>query len=1672
MTDIALFRTDHSLHEGSNKEKQYVGFAAANGIKSLIMADRCSLASAISFYKQCKEYSIEPIMGCLLSVYDPQKVYSAQNSRNAQFFSKLYSYLSALTGESIDEEFVKSNYETLEKEFVAPLRKTATSAVKALSTRQKETHLINVAVLNALGRSGLADTLMDQATQYGYLGAASKKKLVSSPRLTMFGATELPESYCANYFALYIAAKEQLSTGCSLDWGVLKTVALEILGGSHHHSSFVLALAETFADWEKSTIAAGSKKKGFGAIDSSFMAYMDQVAKSYNKLFDSKVKTEIVGSFVDAVVTDSGMFESTLSFAMPQALKSASGQVIAYASSKLHGLDASSLTMDEILAIFAEDSLLSKAGSVFNYNSVAAEIVLMNILEASSGALKPYPLALDLNDGEFSRAVRELETQVLYPDLLSAAATYKEKNEGCYSDITLFANTQEGYLNVKRLISLSFMEGQTPDLIETKNNKRKVNSFPKLPVDRLREFSEGIVAIVGLNNDEVDKAYRYGNSVDDAIAYYESIFGKSNVLVGIQKSTTEKDGEYLQSLEHNRNVALIEASKRRGLVAFALNNAYFLDKTDYEVMDTKAAMLLDQYVNSPSRVKTYNYGHFMKTPSEMETAFAEMPTVLSNTSKLNEYLGIGSHLEITLDQPVLPQFPIPDGYDDTSYMMHLAEEGMWEKFAYTMQTDYGVESLELLSEEQKAEVEELRAVYQSRLEFEVDVIGKMGFSGYFLIVADFIVWGKSNGVPIGPGRGSGAGSIVAYGLNITDIDPIKYGLLFERFLNPDRVSMPDFDVDFGAGFHPDTGAPVNRDSVIAYVQNKYNDPDSLFPSVGQIATHGLVAAKSGIKKLAKTRFVLPAFSDQLTKLFPDAPEVKIADCLEIPEVAFRKEREREVHELMELTARMEGLKQSSGIHAGGVVIAPTEMVEFTPFQIDVRDPSKIIAQFDKTYVEYAGLVKFDFLGLANLTTIEYARKYIRQCRGTNVDMSRIDYTDKDTFDLLRSGNSHGVFQVESEGMRKLLRRISCDNMEDLSALLALYRPGPLQSGMVDNFIDRKHGREVISFPDATYQHPCLEPILAPTYGIILYQEQVMQCAQAMAGYTLGGADLLRRAMGKKKPEEMAKQREVFSEGSETNNIDSELAMKIFDLIEKFAGYGFNKSHSMAYAHVTFQTAFLKTHYTCEYMSALLTDQSTEPDKLKATLVDCKRNGITILPPDINRSDTEFLPEGDNTIRYGLHAIKGVGEDKLKLILDEREKNGVFTSVEDMRRRCGATFDKKVAEGLLFAGALDSLDSHNEIPDGALRKESELATKDRTNPKLEGLKQDFHQKKHDLDSIIRQGKDLREMIVSLMVYYGERYGLEIPHHDLSDNNSLVEVANFLIKTMPTTIESGASEVGVTEDLKNLNVALQKRVDLRIQYQEKIDAYNVALKKFDEAKDEFSSAQALKDDDGERLATFDKRAFLLADIGVFVGTLKMADLAKPEKVEKALSGLKYDSIDRLSDSYRLKQEMDYLTYYVSGHPFDIDNLRHKLSQSFGNTPISQLTYPNTEGLEEDERRKIERETAPSKVAGVIVAMRQTKVRKETSSNFGKDMAFLTIDDSLGEMSVMIPPEMFEKVKSELFVGAPFALEGVVLRDSYADNGSLTVIPWVVYDPQNPEVELYENRPKNNFKKGKRS
>jgi DNA polymerase-3 subunit alpha len=531
--------------------------------------------------------------------------------------------------------------------------------------------------------------------------------------------------------------------------------------------------------------------------------------------------------------------------------------------------------------------------------------------------------------------------------------------------------------------------------------------------------------------------------------------------------------------------------------------------------------------------------------------------------------------------------------------------------------------------------------YSARLELELDTIIQMGFPGYFLIVSDFIIWGKHNGVPVGPGRGSGAGSLVAYAIGITDLDPLAYALLFERFLNPERVSMPDFDVDF---------CQDNRWRVIEYVREKYGAD-----AVSQIATFGAMAARAVIRDVGRVLDLSYNFCDQLSKMIPSAPgkNVTLDEALEqVPELKARYESEEEVKELFDLARKLEGLTRNVGMHAGGVLIAPGKLTDFCPLY-NAEGSDSVVSQFDKDDVEKVGLVKFDFLGLRNLTIIDLAVKYIKLLDPTwDVNLETLPLDDPAAYDIFKTANTTAIFQVESEGMKKLLVKLAPDRFEDIVAVLALYRPGPLGSGMVDDFILRKKGKQTID-----YFHPDLKECLEPTYGVIVYQEQVMQISQIIGGYSLGGADLLRRAMGKKKAEEMAKHRDIMREGAKKKGYDEALAMQLFDLMEKFAEYGFNKSHTAAYAVVSYQTAWLKAHHTAAYMAATLSSDMDDTDSVKIFIEDALKNRLTILPPDINQSVYRFLPVDRKQVRYGLGAVKGTGEGAVVNILAARESGG-------------------------------------------------------------------------------------------------------------------------------------------------------------------------------------------------------------------------------------------------------------------------------------------------------------------------------------------------------------------------------------------------------------------------------
>jgi DNA polymerase-3 subunit alpha len=625
----------------------------------------------------------------------------------------------------------------------------------------------------------------------------------------------------------------------------------------------------------------------------------------------------------------------------------------------------------------------------------------------------------------------------------------------------------------------------------------------------------------------------------------------------------------------------------------------------------------------------------------MAALFADIPQALENSMEVARRC----NLAITLGKSRLPDFPTPAGVSVEEHLRSEAHAGLKRR---------GLDNVE-------------------RLEFELKTIIQMGFAGYFLIVADFINWAKSNGVPVGPGRGSGAGSLVAYALGITDLEPLKYDLLFERFLNPERVSMPDFDIDF---------CQDGRDRVIDYVRKKYGEE-----SVSQIATFGTMAARAVLRDCGRVLDLPYSFCDQLAKLVPVQPG-KLTTLDEArkmePLLAEREKNEDEVRELLALSEKLEGLVRNVGMHAGGVLIAPGRLTEFCPLY--AADGAQVVSQLDKDDVEAVGLVKFDFLGLTTLTILDWGERYARQLGDKDFALARVPLDDAQTYKLLSSGNTTAVFQLESRGMRDLIKRARPDRFEDVIALVALYRPGPMD--LIPDYIERKHGLKRVEYLD-----PRLQPILGPTYGIMVYQEQVMQIAQVIGGYTLGGADLLRRAMGKKKPEEMAQQRDIFVAGAQKNGVPHAKAMQLFDLMEKFAGYGFNKSHAAAYALLAYHTAYMKAHHAAAFAAANLSAVMDDTDKVRQFHEDAVANGLTVLPPDVNASQLRFVPVDRRTIRYGLGAVRGTGQSAIESILTARA-SGAFTSLYDFCSRVDKRLvNRRVLEALIRAGAFDAVDAN-------------------------------------------------------------------------------------------------------------------------------------------------------------------------------------------------------------------------------------------------------------------------------------------------------------------------------------------------------------------------------------------
>lgn len=804
--------------------------------------------------------------------------------------------------------------------------------------------------------------------------------------------------------------------------------------------------------------------------------------------------------------------------------------------------------------------------------------------------------------------------------------------EQTYSCVFL-CQSEQGYRNLTRLVSRAYQEGQ-------------YQGQPRIHYDWLLSNTEGLLVLSGGFSGDIGHALLH-NDLERAQRLAKDWVSKFGDRFYLEITRTDRPEET------DYNQKLIYLADHLQIPIVATNDVRFLHASDYDAHEARVCIHQGQVLADERRKKSYSDQQYLRSASEMAELFADLPQALQNTVEIAKRCTV----TLNLGHYYLPTFPTTDGSAEDVYLTRLASQGLEQRLKRIHLND----SLN-------------RETYLQRLQIELDVINSMGFAGYFLIVADFIQWAKDNGVPVGPGRGSGAGSLVAYSLGITDLDPLQYDLLFERFLNPERVSMPDFDIDF---------CMEGRDRVIDYVAEKYGRA-----AVSQITTFGTMAAKAVVRDVGRVLGHPYGFVDKIAKLIPFELGITLPEAIKRePELARRYQDEGEVKELLDLALSLEGITRNSGKHAGGVVIAPSELTDFTAIYCE-EGTSQLVSQFDKDDVEAVGLVKFDFLGLRTLTIIHLALTIINRERQTSsqepIDIATIPLDDKASFDLLKSCQTTAVFQLESRGMKDLIHRLQPDSFEDVIALVALFRPGPLQSGMVDDFIERKHGLAAIE-----YLHPDLESILKPTYGVILYQEQVMQIAQVLAGYTLGAADLLRRAMGKKKPEEMANQRTIFTQGALHRGIALEISTAIFDLMEKFAGYGFNKSHSAAYAMIAYQTAWLKAHYPAAFMAAVLSSDMDNTDKVVGFIQECRNMHLAILPPSIQYSDYAFSAVDAQSIRYGMGAIKGLGQAMVEGLVEERRKHGPFKDLFDLCRRVDLRkVNHRVLEALIKSGAMD------------------------------------------------------------------------------------------------------------------------------------------------------------------------------------------------------------------------------------------------------------------------------------------------------------------------------------------------------------------------------------------------
>lgn len=911
------------------------------------------------------------------------------------------------------------------------------------------------------------------------------------------------------------------------------------------------------------------------------------------------------------------------------------------------------------------------------------------IVKAAAGDAQPALAITDLNNlfgaVKFYKAGRGKGVK----PILGAEVTLESEDGAAPVRMLLLVQDRQGYLNLCELLARAW-------------TRNVVRNLPLCTWDWLQELNGGLIALAGAQAGPVGQALMKGSDgAAEALARRLAALFPQRFYLELQRAGRPDDEAHV--------VACVELAARLQLPVVATHPIQFATPDDYEAHEARVCIAEGEILGNARRVRRFTREQHFKTAAQMQALFADLPSALANSVEIARRC----NLTLVLGKPQLPDFPTPGGMPIDEYFRHASHEGLQERLQHLYPD--------------ATERERQRPRYEERLEFELGTILKMGFPGYFLIVGDFIQWAKANGCPVGPGRGSGAGSLVAYALKITDLDPLQYNLLFERFLNPERVSMPDFDIDF---------CQSNRDRVIEYVKEKYGKD-----AVSQIATFGTMAAKAAIRDVGRVMDMSYMFCDGISKLVPGKPGMtytlayppepkregdKNNYALELEPLLYeRLRKEEDVRTIIEMAQKLEGMTRNIGMHAGGVLIAPGKLTDFCPLYQQPGSESAV-SQYDKDDVEAIGLVKFDFLGLATLTILEIARGLIQRRHKGQEDFAfeNVPLDDARTYRLFSEGKTEAVFQFESRGMQGMLKEARPSRLEDLIALNALYRPGPMD--LIPSFVNRKHGKEEVEYP-----HPLVEPVLAETYGIMVYQEQVMQTAQVLGGYSLGGADMLRRAMGKKKPEEMAEHRLIFRKGALEKGIGEAQADEVFDLMEKFAGYGFNKSHAAAYSLLAYHTGWLKVHYTAEFYCANMTVEMDDTDKLKVLYEDAvKHFGISFEPPNINRGLYRFEPVTDRVIRYGLGAVKGTGQQAIEAIIAAREGRGTgpeggttgpFRSLFDFCTRVDrARLNKRTVEALIKAGAFDCLEPNRAALVASIDRAFDYAAAQAANANQGGL----------------------------------------------------------------------------------------------------------------------------------------------------------------------------------------------------------------------------------------------------------------------------------------------------------------------------------------------------------------